>query len=170
MKISKIMIFPLCLLLACVSMLQAQSLERQLISPYGHLSNTNDVDVSATAGELIVSTVSTTSITASQGFQQPNIEDFVGTFELSDLTMEVLVYPNPTSTYVNVELKSEEAVNVFLQLYDTKGKLVYNSPKIEVSGQTLKTIGFYGYPSGQYFLVVKDQEKKLLQSFKIQKH
>lgn len=160
----------LCLCLLSVTCIQAQTLERHLISPYGQLSATNDVHVSATGGELIVSTMSTASVTASQGFQQANIEDFVGIYELSPVEMEVRVFPNPVSTYINVELQSEQSNTVFLALYDVTGKIIYRSPEIPVNLHVKRTIEFDKYPDGQYFLIVTDEENKLLQSFKVQKH
>ena len=163
-------IIPLCLLVASVSLLQAQFLERQLLSPYGKLSTTNDVHVSATGGELMVTTVSTASVTATQGFQQPNIEDIVGTFEWSELDMDVQVFPNPVGSYLNVSFKTEASANVLMELYDISGKLVYYSPLIDLPEQNLEIIEFAEFPNGQYYLLVRDDEKKLMKTFKVQKH
>ncbi|KAA3634196.1 MAG: T9SS C-terminal target domain-containing protein [Bacteroidetes bacterium] len=170
MKVLKLWLVPVCLLLTCGSLLQAQFLERQLISPLGHLSTTNTVHVSGTAGELIVSTVSTGSVTATQGFQQPNIEDLVGTYELSDLAIRISVFPNPVSSLLNVEFLTEESANVTIELYDVAGQLVFYSPMINVPERLTEVVDFARFPTGQYFLIVKDDKNRLLKTFKVQKH
>ncbi len=170
MKVLKLWLVPVCLLLTCGSLLQAQFLERQLISPFGHLSMTNDLHVSGTAGELIVSTVSTASVTATQGFQQPNLEDLVGTLELSDLAIQISVFPNPVSSQLNVEFVTEESADVTVELYDVTGQLVFYSSRINVPDRLTEVVDFGRFPTSQYFLIVKDEKNRLLKTFKVQKH
>ena len=94
----------------------------------------------------------------------------MGTFEVSDLEMEVRVFPNPSSSYLNVELSSEVVTDVYFELYDVKGQRVFYTPGVKVSGKTLETMDFIPYPNGQYFLLVMDEQNRLIKTFKVQKH
>jgi len=168
MKITLKTTFLLCFFIAFVSVIQAQKLERQLISSYGNLSTTIEGQVAATGGELIITTISTSTITVTQGFQQANKEDFVGIFEESDLALEIRVYPNPSYSKVNIEIDSDILLDVNFDLFDVMGQKIVNK-KITVLGSISESIDFSGYATGQYFLIFKDEKNKLIKTIEIQK-
>lgn len=62
----------------------------------------------------------------------------------------VLVYPNPTSNFVNVEFTSPESGEAMLSVFDMLGKKVYDTNLGVVNGNVIKTISTSTYAKGVY--------------------
>jgi hypothetical protein len=63
------------------------------------------------------------------------------------------IYPNPTSTFVNVELQQYQGHNVVIQVLNAVGQKMYSATVKEVTDQTFQ-IDMQQYPSGMYLIHV----------------
>ena len=147
--------------------LNSQILERQLISTTGHLSQTDELLVSATAGETIIQTAITAQIILTQGFQQPTEADFVGVWNVDEVAIDFTVAPNPATTTIYVTLISDTPLDLNLAVFDMQGVMVVAPRAIQVSGKCIEKIDFSLLAAGTYLLRLKDAEGKSVQTFKI---
>lgn len=148
---------------------RAQSIERQLISCTGKLSNTLNYVVSSTSGETISSTYSSKNILLTNGFQQPLENEIVGNFEIDKIEMEIRIYPNPTMSDINLFLNSLENVIVHIGIVDILGKIVIPFEEYQIGGTINKSFSLERFAQGAYILVIKDQKDMIQKEFKILK-
>lgn len=64
-----------------------------------------------------------------------------------------LLYPNPATSMIHLNLHAEEADEVILQVYDASGRLVISSTQNTTPGENLLTIPVEHLPNGSYWLV-----------------
>ena len=139
----------------------AQEVEREVVSSAGDNYSNGTAQLSVTIGEVVTATVSNGTNELTQGFHQTkitvtNIEDYLNSLEMS-------VFPNPTSETVTIKLKKLEE-NLSLTLYSVDGKLLLNNNIKSVETK----LSLNPFAKGTYFInVVKDGGK--VKTYKILK-
>ena len=119
--------------------------------------------VSYSVGQVVYTTNTGTNGSVAQGVQQP-YEIYVTTsVNQTAINLEMIVYPNPTTNYLN--LKVEDNVNLSYQLYDLQGKVIENK-KVTADNTTIK---MEALPKATYFLKVTDNNKTV-KTFKVIKN
>jgi len=110
------------LIFLSASFVNAQSLERTAIGSAGLAVQNGTAGLSFTTGE--VATNSANLLT--QGFQQPNILNNVGTLKLSEMSKKANIFPNPTVDILNIKSNLGKAgINTLsYQVFDAYGKVV----------------------------------------------
>lgn len=163
-------LFVLIAVVACSSMvLNAQSIERQVIGSTGGYASANGVSVSFTVGEPVIETAVSGSVTLTQGFQQPD-DITVGIDDVKSVSVNYTVFPNPTEDLINIELMSDVPANVKLSLYDLNGRKVDALDHIiEVNGTVNERMDLSQLAPAQYILMMSDVEGQVLKTFKVQK-
>jgi len=122
--------------------------------------------VSYTVGQIVYTTITGTNGSSAQGVQQPfEISVVTGIPEAKDISLEIIVYPNPAQDFIMLKIKNYDVQNLIYQLYDNNGGLLQNN-KIEGS-ETNIVMG--KYVSAVYFLKVSDNNK-VIKTFKIIKN
>jgi dihydroorotase len=82
----------------------------------------------------------------------------------SSVTRYIKYYPNPATTFINIELQRAMQKNASFQVYNFLGKKV-----IELQDVTTKTrIDLSGYSRGIYIYQLKDRTGKIIESGKFQ--
>lgn len=143
----------------------AQNLARNIVSSAGgNLSNPN-VSVAYTIGETVIGSLGNGTITINQGFQQAEETTTVGVTTFLDAT-QVLVYPNPTTHSVKVDVNSVGAAEVHWELVAATGQISLFSQS-PIVGST--TIDFTSLPSAIYYLVLRNTATGAQQSIPIVK-
>jgi hypothetical protein len=71
-----------------------------------------------------------------------------------DLTSMISVYPNPNNGVFNVVVKTDEAMDMSIQVLDTRGALVYTNSFGTVNGEVNREINLEGAAQGIYFVKV----------------
>jgi len=150
-----------CLLLAFLG--KGQSLELHVIGSAGNFSaSSSGATLSATVGEIVITTESSNSAILTQGFQQSMIMVTPIT-EIDKNTLGIQVFPTPTTQLVTVKKEQQEIL--FAELIDVQGKVL---SKYKLTKETTE-IDLKDLPSSTYFLTVKATDKQAIQTFKIQK-
>jgi hypothetical protein len=122
--------------------------------------------VSFTVGQTFYTTNPGTNGSVAQGVQQPyEISIVTGIEEAKDISLEILVYPNPATEFVKLKIENYEVQNLRFQLYDINGSLLQDN-KVE-DNETI--IVMINYVSATYFLKVTDKNK-VIKTFKIIKN
>lgn len=106
-----------------------------------------------------------TTGTLTQGAQQPYEISTLSGSEFTNITLEALVYPNPTTSFVKLSIKNSAIENLRYQLFDLRGR-VLSVAKI-LNAETV--IEMESYPSATYLLKVNSNNKEL-KTFKIIKN
>lgn len=161
----------LCLLICMfgTNMLFSQFFERQLVSSAGFLFENNQISLSSTLGDIAIKTAKSDELFLTQGFQQPNIEDLTGILFIKDKNLEIVLFPNPTFDKITLKFLSEDNFFLEYQIFDISGKEVSHSVFINLDKQNTQIIDLSGFESGQYYLVIFDEEKLAIKTLGIQK-
>jgi hypothetical protein len=168
----KRLIILICLAFGLTAMLKAQSLERAVLSSLGAYMTGTQVNLSTTVGQAAHQTLSGT-LTLTQGFQQPDEAGSVGLEKELPFALDYRVYPNPTAGPLRIELHSDRALTVRLQIWDLQGRAVsvpvetmalfpggWNEVRMDLGQQT----------AGHYLLMLTDGKGQKLGSFTLTKY
>lgn len=125
------------------------------------ISNVNG-SLSYTIGQIVYTTNSSTAGVITQGVQQP-LEIFtLGTNDFPNISLKMLIYPNPTTALVNLKIERLNSNALEYHFFDIMGNQIssqkINHAETEISLENL--------PSATYFLNVSDNNK-IIKSFKI---
>jgi hypothetical protein len=122
--------------------------------------------LSYSVGQVFYTRNSGTSGSSAQGVQQPyEVSVITGIEEAKDISLEIVVYPNPSTDFVKLSIKNYEVENLRYQLYDINGSLLQEN-KIDSNEIT---ISMQDFRPSTYFLKVI-QGKKDIKTFKIIKN
>jgi len=139
--------------------LQAQ----EAITATGGNASGSGGSASYSLGQVVYTTNNGTIASVAQGVQQPSeISLVTGLEEAKGINLSVTAYPNPTTGYLNLEVKDLEFTNLHFQLYDIHGKLLQNA---KING-TQTGIGMSNLVPANYFVKVI-QGNKEVKTFKI---
>jgi hypothetical protein len=105
----------LCILLLCGFSLTIQA--QNTIPTSGGNANGSGGSVSYTVGQIVYTTNLGTNGSSAQGVQQPyEISVIAGIEEASTITLEVMVYPNPSTDFIKLIVLNYEIDNLKYQL------------------------------------------------------
>ena len=122
--------------------------------------------VSYSIGQIVYTKNAGTNGTAAQGVQQPYEISVVTAIEKAlDISLEMVVYPNPATDFIKLKISNYDLQNLRYQLYDINGSLLLDN-KVE-SNET--SIIMSNYLPSTYFLIISDKNK-VVKTFKIIKH
>ncbi|HCS20232.1 MAG TPA: hypothetical protein DIW47_06665 [Bacteroidetes bacterium] len=120
---------------------------------------------SYTVGQTVYSTNSGTTGSAAQGVQQPyEISTSVG-IDITEISLELVVYPNPTNNAIMLNIGNYNNEKLTYQLYDMQGKLLDSNQVVYCS----TTISLQDLPAGTYLLSLLDNIT-LIKTFSIVKN
>ena len=149
----------LSLMILSVMGLSAQS----VIVPFGGDATDGSVTVSYTVGQVAVQANSDGGTTIYEGVQQPYEIQIIGIDNYPGITLNAMVFPNPTVgnvqlTMNNVQLEGEVIV------FDMNGKFLFVK---KIEGENTE-IPMSDLAAGTYFVNVVS-EKQVLKTFKVVK-
>lgn len=144
-----------------------QSIERSVIGSTGGYFESTDYSLSQTVGEVAIETKTNGTIILTQGFQQPDSDQGVNVDELQ-LELSYNVYPNPTSDFLNIALKSSSNFSGEIYLTDMKGQQITGTKSVSVGANFLtEKIDVSTLATASYIVIIKD-EVKIIKAIKIQ--
>jgi len=98
------------------------SVERQVISSTGNLTNTSEIKASSNIGETIIPTFSQTILIVTQGFEQP---DTIMTTGIEDIPMiNIFIFPNPAEDFLNIEFQSNWEKEAKVEILNLPGQII----------------------------------------------
>lgn len=127
----------------------------------GNATGTNG-NISYTIGQTIYTTNTGTSGSVAQGVQQAfEIQTVLGV-ENFNINLQMAVYPNPTTNWLQLEVKNTGFEKLNYQIFDLNGKTVL---KNKISTETT-TISMENLSTNLYLLKVLENNKEV-KTFKI---
>lgn len=139
----------------------------QTIITTGNDATGNSGSVAYSIGQVVYTYIGQSLHTVAQGIQQQVKNANLEIPEVpAETKAEIVVYPNPTTDYVNIKLKDLESTNEkrSYQLYDIQGRLIKQSTINDTETQ----VSLSGLRTSIYILKV-NFNNKAFQSFKILK-
>jgi len=119
------------IILICLINLEGfcQTIERSVIGSAGTTFNNNGFTVVSTVGEVAITTRSTSSIILIEGFNQPIISESLNVVQgINDGTaVHFSIYPNPTSSYLNIDVQSDWQSQTKITMTDLHGRMLPDS-------------------------------------------
>ena len=149
-----------------------QKLERQTISACGQYLKVSAMAVSYNIGEPLTNTLSVTSNTLTQGFEQPSsdsnkIDIFSAVQNVKEGDFNARLYPNPADNKIILELSATNADNYTIQLYSIIGqKLPLVIETLSSGGKSTYNINLNALAAGPYFINVLGSDGHIAHSFK----
>ena len=133
------------------------------IVPTGGTATGNGGTVTYTIGQIAVKSYGDGGTSISEGVQQPYEIQTIGIDNYPSITLNAMVYPNPTTSNLQLAISNEEFEGE-VKVFDTNGKYLY-SKKIE--GKKTE-IPMSDLATGTYFVNVLNGTQ-ILKSFKVVK-
>jgi len=153
-------------LMLFVATISAQSTSPQVIASSGSFSSNGNISLSTTVGETATTTLSISTTTLTQGFQQPEYDVINSVVETVSKSLQIKVYPNPAESNITIDIVSDENSNAKLTVVDMLGKVLLQQP---LSFNTANAVNLNHLPSGQYAFKITDTKGTLLSTHQIQK-
>jgi hypothetical protein len=115
---------------------------------------------------LAIETYTGSNVTLTQGFHQ-NSYEIVSIDKFTFPEFEIAVFPNPTSDYVNYEIRSEqeEFNKLNVEIIDMQGKTLLKKKITSTKGK----FSLQSFSNNIYFLKILTDSGKPVKVFKIQK-
>ena len=120
---------------------------------------------SYSVGQVVYTTATGTNGSVAQGVQQPFEISVTTGINETTINLEMSVYPNPTTNYLQLKVESEQLESLTYQLIDLQGKVIASEKVTAINTSiTMETL-----PKAVYFLNVTDNNQ-LIKTFKIIKN
>ncbi|NNC95927.1 MAG: T9SS type A sorting domain-containing protein [Chitinophagales bacterium] len=142
-------------------MLSSTLCAQEVIGIAGDHFMSNEVQISWTIGEPVVTTQGSNDYIVTQGFHQTNMK--ITAIEDFDKDVIVKVFPNPVASYFNVEFE-QISNEMLLTVFDINGRVV---EAISTTNDVKYSFDVSYLPSGTYTLVISDIGQKTIKTFKI---
>ena len=158
--------FNVAIVILCLSGFGSTLQAQNAIPASGGNASGSGGTASYTTGQVVYTSHTGTNGSAAQGVQQPyEISVITAIEEAKDISLEIMIYPNPATDFIKLKIKNYEVQNLSYQLYDINGRLLQDNKIIAEETNIVMS----NYLSATYYLKVTDNIK-LIKTFKIIKH
>jgi len=143
----------------------SQSVFRQVVASGGNIAVVSGINVTSTIGQVPFQTLSESSNTITQGFEQPGIRIPVNPGEF------IQAYPNPVNDKLNLIFSVAFPKDFTISIFNLSGSELRTSVAPKIQSGVLYTVDFSNLPNGMYLLHIyeKSAENKLFKVIKIEK-
>lgn len=149
-----------------VALVCSVGLQAQVTSPTtgGDATGTGGSS-SYTVGQVVYTTDTSSSGSVAKGVQQPYEISIVTGVKETTINLEMIVYPNPTTNYLNLSVKDVKLTSTYFQLIDVQGKVLKKGQLKELNTK----IKMENLPKAIYLLKVHSNNTAL-KTFRIVKN
>lgn len=143
----------------CTASLSAQ-INPSLISPTGmYKKDANQNTHLVSIGEIAITTLSNDSNSLTQGFLQPFDIFLVNTNPDPVYNLDINIYPNPTSSFVRLDLSNLNTNELLISITDELGRIIHSEKIATNKGQSSFELNVANWSSGTYFIRAIDQQQ-----------
>ncbi len=153
----------LLILILCIGFNTIQAQQAMLTSGGNATGSGGSTSYSIGQIDYITATGATGSV--SQGLQQPFEISILSGNEFTQISLQMLVYPNPTTSYVNLMIENYDFQDLNYQIFDLAGKQILNQKIINSETK----IDLDNLSKNVYLLQVMNQSNTI-KTFKIIKN
>jgi len=147
--------------------LDAQVISNRVLVPVASTWQGEQYSISQTVGEPVVLYLPGEEWELTQGFQQPLGKG-------ADVPVRqgngVLVYPNPVSDYMKIEMFGTESIEYHVSIFGIGGSIYFRKDfNCTGSFNIIETLNVSEYKRGIYFVRIETTPVKIAKTFKIEK-
>jgi hypothetical protein len=167
MKSQHSLILSVSLLLSIPGFAQT-NISRSVIASGGQAFQNSQIQLSATVGEFMVTTLSTENLVLTQGFQQAEKEDFTSSYQSPDLIETLKSFPNPASQRIYVDIMTKKKDDYHIEIFDVLGKRWKSRRSVDLDPGIERRLQFdlNDVPDGHYFIRIVDSRGQLAGSLR----
>ena len=144
-----------------------QSLTPTVVSSGGKFHSAGGYTLSATVGEIAVTTLKAATVTLTQGFQQPY--DIGTSIKETGLDWSITAYPNPVSEFLNIRFDLEQPLDLNIEIMDISGRKHMIRELYYVTPGEVVTFDMSGFVKGVYMVRIFTPDQRVQKVYKIQK-
>jgi hypothetical protein len=144
-----------------------QQLTPTVISSGGKFHSAGGYTLSATIGEIAVTTLTSATLTLTQGFQQPY--DIGTSIRETGLDWSITPYPNPVSDYLNIRFDLEQPIDLNVEIMDISGRKHLIRELYYVTPGEIVTFDMARFVKGVYMVRIFTPDQRVQKVYKIQK-
>lgn len=145
------------LLLGFFLIFTASAFAQNSVNASGGNTSSSSGNISFSIGQVFSETISNGTNSVSQGVHQPFEISTLGVDHNPNISLEMRIYPNPTTSTVFLKTGKQALQNADYQIFDVSGKLISKGKLL----QTETAIDLSKNASGTYILIVSDSSQKL---------
>ena len=150
------------LLIATLLLVAFQTQAQEAVATAGGDASGTNGNVSYTVGQVVYTTNTGTTGSVAQGVQQPfEIQTVLGADNFN-INLQLAVYPNPTTNWLQLEVRNTDFSNLSYQLFDLNGRMILNE---KITAET-SSIQMERLPAAIFLLKVVSNNKEV-KTFKI---
>lgn len=139
-----------------------------VIAAGGNYTESGQISISWTLGELAVRTLAGGNMILTQGFQQPFDTDVGNGPETRN--WNITVYPNPVKDVLTIRFGMEKAADFLVQVQDVTGRVLAVEQHSRVLPGDMVQLNTSGYSEGIYFIKLSSPERDQIKVISISKH
>lgn len=156
------------LLLTSTCLFAQVTLERQVVGSLGQSFANNDLQVSSTVGEAVVTTLSDAEVLLTQGFHQAEREDLTSVQIVPDILSDLVVYPNPAAGHFWVRVVTPAAQSMHFEVIDATGRQISRITRQLPAGTEARvSFNTVDWPAGLYLIRLLSDNGKLAGSARL---
>lgn len=140
-----------------------QGQNSSVVASAGETNQQDNIVISWTLGETVITTENGESMLISQGFHQPFTID--SAIHVPNVPIYI-VYPNPTRSFIQLKAQDSDHLPIHLQLTDLNGKLIFREDMLSTDYKK----NLQDLDSGLYILTLINNKNETIKSYKIIKH
>jgi hypothetical protein len=144
---------------------QIDTLNQIVMATSGEVLQSDNYILNFTLGEVVTGNFETPNTFLAQGFHQPDSLMIVSVASINPFDGTIIIYPNPTTNLINVEVKLLQQEELEINLFDASGKRIVESRS--VFGDGIIKYDVSKYPAGNYFIEITSHLNRIKQSYKI---
>ncbi len=143
-----------------------QKLTPTVVSSGGSYFSAGGYTLSATIGEIAVTTLKSGSLTLTQGFQQPYD---ITSIKETGLDWSITAYPNPVSEFLNIRFDLTDPIDLNVEIVDISGRKHLIRELYYVTPGEIVTFDMSGFVRGVYLVRIYTPDWRVQKTYKIQK-
>lgn len=149
---------------------QAQSVTPQVFGAAAGSTTIAGNTYQYSVGEMVlVNTETSAGVILTQGFLQPS-NDAPSSIETFVNNININVYPNPTTDWLNISFNKSVSESIQLVLFDASGRIVIQEQHLDSGAENKLVLNLSNLASGAYMLHVLTAENQQLPAyFSVQK-
>jgi len=132
----------------------------------GDIQSSNGSSISYSLGQVAYATISNTQKSFAEGVQQTytlKVTPVNPGGETEGTSIDCIVYPNPTSNNVTINIKNADP-SAFNYLLYTSNRRLIKQGNIQASSTLISMVDL---PSGAYLLTIRNSKRNIMRIFKI---
>ena len=138
------------------------AIAQESVSSAGQSDTVSGVQIDWNVGETVIQTKALSTGFVTQGLEQPHF--VISSIErVNKINLQAKLYPNPTSNWVHLDLKSLPQSKLVLSVFDLSGRML----KTQRIGELSNTIDLNELSAATYIILLETEDQSFREKFSL---